>query len=187
MFNKRCEVVVIRIINHMLLPLHVRYDSSGELSQAFFTPQETTTYILWFEADNEGELSFGTSANVSNVTRYWHCAALTVAVVGLSWEGLHHALYGRLSNEACHRQASVDGYYTCSASNLKCASDYTCLPIHVHIFVIRLTCFLRYTFMQVNYNILQQMPAVMRILSTMNWQESSAEPAVFVHSIIVMQ
>ena len=54
----------------MLLQLHARYDSSGERSQAFFTPQETTTYVLWFEADNEGELFFGTSANVSNVTRY---------------------------------------------------------------------------------------------------------------------
>ena len=57
-----------------------RYDSSGELSQAFFTPQETTTYVLWLQADNEGELFFGTNANISNVTRY---TQLTVTVTVL--------------------------------------------------------------------------------------------------------
>ena len=60
--------------------MYVRYDSSGELSLAFFTPQETTTYVLWFEADNEGELFFGTNANISNVTRYMELT-VTVAVM----------------------------------------------------------------------------------------------------------
>ena len=47
---------------------------------AFFTPQETTTYVLWFEADNEGELFFGTNANISNVTRYMQLT-VTIAVM----------------------------------------------------------------------------------------------------------
>ena len=57
----------------------VRYDRSGQTTQAFFTPQETTTYVLWFQSDNEGELLFGTSANISNVTR-WECSWIVIAV-----------------------------------------------------------------------------------------------------------
>ena len=98
--------------------MHVRYDSSGERSQAFFTPQETTTYVLWFEADNEGELFFGTSANVSNVTRYvctsmqlsLQCSTLDYSHCGSGGIELRRVtpISGRLCNDACHRPASIE-------------------------------------------------------------------------------
>ena len=98
--------------------MHVRYDSSGERSQAFFTPQETTTYVLWFEADNEGELFFGTSANVSNVTRYV-CTSMQISLQYSTLDYSHCGsdgielrrvtpIPGRLSNDACHRVASIE-------------------------------------------------------------------------------
>ena len=98
--------------------MHVRYDSSGERSQAFFTPQETTTYVLWFEADNEGELFFGTSANVSNVTRYV-CTSMQLSLQYSMLDYSHCGsggielrsvtpVSGRLNNDACHRPSSIE-------------------------------------------------------------------------------